>query len=178
MLQRCKDFLSSTTRPTFSVLLMFKNRSSAWVVRYYMNKKRPWLRNAERSKNAVWQLLETRQSIKGKRRLRATSKRNTQRLGDLQMVPFREKRISCLVSLAHYGSGVFAAKRSYLASTSCVEVFTSMFRLLAFITLVAEVRVRQSAIWSQSGVIGKCIQRLTAAHITLYQTLFLNPWYW
>jgi len=25
VLQRCKDFLSSTTRPTFSILLMFKN---------------------------------------------------------------------------------------------------------------------------------------------------------
>ena len=41
------------------------------------------------------------------------------------MIPFRTKRVRCLVSLAHNGSGVFGAKRLFLASMSCLKVFTS-----------------------------------------------------
>jgi len=48
------------------------------------------------------------------------------------MLPFREKRIRCLVSLAHNGSGVFGAKRPYLASQSCVEVFRTKFKAMSF----------------------------------------------
>jgi len=48
------------------------------------------------------------------------------------MLPFREKRIRCLLSLAHSGSGVFAATRLFLASTSCVEVFRSKSKAMSF----------------------------------------------
>jgi len=34
------------------------------------------------------------------------------------------------MSLAHNGSGVFGAKRHFLASTNCVKVFRSKFKLL------------------------------------------------
>jgi len=47
------------------------------------------------------------------------------------------------VSLAHNGSGVFGAKRLFLASTSYVKVFRSMFNATSFqgMHLVANVRV-------------------------------------
>jgi len=48
------------------------------------------------------------------------------------MLPFRAKRIRCLVPLAHNGSGVFGAKRPFLASTSCVKVFRSTFKAISF----------------------------------------------
>jgi len=48
------------------------------------------------------------------------------------MLLFRAKHIRCLVSLAHNGSGVFGAKRPYLASTSCVKVFRSKFKAMSF----------------------------------------------
>ena len=48
------------------------------------------------------------------------------------MLPFRAKRIRCLVRLAHNGSGVFGAKRLFLASMSCVKRFISTFRALSF----------------------------------------------
>jgi len=48
------------------------------------------------------------------------------------MLPFRAKRITCLVPLAHNRSGVFAAKRLFLASMSCVKVFRSTFRAMSF----------------------------------------------
>ena len=48
------------------------------------------------------------------------------------MLPFRAKRIRCLVPLAHIGSGVFGAKRPFLASMSCVKVFRSTFRAMRF----------------------------------------------
>jgi len=48
------------------------------------------------------------------------------------MLPFRAKRIRCLVPLAHIGSGVFGAKRLFLASMSCVKVFRSTFRAMRF----------------------------------------------
>jgi len=48
------------------------------------------------------------------------------------MLLFREKRIRCLVSLAHNGSGMSAAKRPFLASTSCVKVFRSKFKAMSF----------------------------------------------
>jgi len=49
------------------------------------------------------------------------------------MLPFRAKRIRCLVPLAHNRSGVFgAAKRTFLASMSCVKVFRSTFRAMSF----------------------------------------------
>jgi len=48
------------------------------------------------------------------------------------MLPFREKHIRCLVSLAHNGSGVFGAKRLCLASTSCVKVIKSKFKAMSF----------------------------------------------
>jgi len=34
--------------------------------------------------------------------------------------------------LAHNGSGVFGAKRLFLASMSCVKVFRNMFRAMTF----------------------------------------------
>jgi len=48
------------------------------------------------------------------------------------MLPFRTKRIRCLVPLAHNGSGVFGAKLLYLASMSCVKVFRSTFEAMSF----------------------------------------------
>jgi len=48
------------------------------------------------------------------------------------MLPFREKHIRCLASLAYNGSGVFGAIRPYLASTSCVKVFKSKFKAMSF----------------------------------------------
>jgi len=48
------------------------------------------------------------------------------------MLPFRTKRVSYLVSLAHNGSGVFGAKRFFLASMSCAKVFTSTFKAMSF----------------------------------------------
>ena len=48
------------------------------------------------------------------------------------MLPFRAKRIRCLVPLAHNESGVFGAKRLFLASMSCVKVFRSTFRAMSF----------------------------------------------
>jgi len=47
------------------------------------------------------------------------------------MLPFWTKRVRCLVSLAHNGSGVFGAKRLFLASMNC-EVFTSRFKAMSF----------------------------------------------
>jgi len=48
------------------------------------------------------------------------------------MLPFRAKRIRYLVPLAHNGSGVFGAKRLFLASMSCVKVFGSKFKAMSF----------------------------------------------
>jgi len=48
------------------------------------------------------------------------------------MLPFQAKRIRCLVPLAHNGSGVFGAKRLFLASMSCVKDFRSRFRAMSF----------------------------------------------
>jgi len=48
------------------------------------------------------------------------------------MLPFRTKWVRCFVSLAHYGSGVFGAKRDFLESTSCVKIFRSMFKAMSF----------------------------------------------
>jgi len=48
------------------------------------------------------------------------------------MLPFRAKRIRCHVPLAHNGSGVFGAKRLFLASMSCVKAFRSTFRAMSF----------------------------------------------
>ena len=42
------------------------------------------------------------------------------------------KYIRCILSLAHNGSGVFGAKRPYLASTSCVKVFKCKFKAMSF----------------------------------------------
>jgi len=47
------------------------------------------------------------------------------------MLPFRAKRIRCFVSLAHNRSGVFGAKRLFLASTSFVKVFRSMIKAMS-----------------------------------------------
>jgi len=65
--------------------------------------------------------------------MKITSLRDSlcQRWGDLWMLLFREKRIRCLVSLAHNGSGVSGAKRPYLAST---KVFRNNLRLWAFMS--------------------------------------------
>jgi len=51
------------------------------------------------------------------------------------MLPFREKRIRCLVSLAHNESGVFGAKRLFLASMNCVKVFRSKYTAMSFQSL-------------------------------------------
>jgi len=48
------------------------------------------------------------------------------------MLPFRAKHIRCLVSLAYNGSGVFGAKRLFLASMSCVKVSRSTFKAMSF----------------------------------------------
>jgi len=48
------------------------------------------------------------------------------------MLPFRAKRIRCLVPLAHSRSGVFGAKRLFLASKSCVKDFRSTFMAMSF----------------------------------------------
>jgi len=48
------------------------------------------------------------------------------------MLPFRAKRIRCLVPLAHNGSGVFRTKLLFLASMSCVKAFRSTFRAMSF----------------------------------------------
>jgi len=48
------------------------------------------------------------------------------------MQPFRAKRIRCFMSLAHNGSGVFGAKRIFLASTSCVKVFRNELKAMSF----------------------------------------------
>ena len=48
------------------------------------------------------------------------------------MLPFRAKRIRCLVPLAHNGSSVFGEKRLFLASMSCVKAFRSTFRAMSF----------------------------------------------
>jgi len=42
------------------------------------------------------------------------------------------KRIRCLLSLAHNGSGVFGAKQLFLASTSCVKIVRSRFKTMSF----------------------------------------------
>jgi len=42
------------------------------------------------------------------------------------------KQIRCLVPLAHNGSGVFVAKRLFLAFISCVKVFRSKFEAMSF----------------------------------------------
>ena len=48
------------------------------------------------------------------------------------MLPFLTKRVRCLVFLAHNGSGVFGAKRLFLASMNCVKRFRSTFKALSF----------------------------------------------
>jgi len=48
------------------------------------------------------------------------------------MLPFWGKRIRCLVPLTHNGSGVFGAKRLFLASMSCVKVFRRKFKAMSF----------------------------------------------
>jgi len=48
------------------------------------------------------------------------------------MLPFRTKRIRCLVPLAHNESSVFGAKRIFLASMNCVKVFRSTFKPMSF----------------------------------------------
>jgi len=48
------------------------------------------------------------------------------------MLPYLEKRIRYLVPLVHNGSGVFGAKRLFLASMSCVKVFRSTFKAMSF----------------------------------------------
>jgi len=62
------------------------------------------------------------------------NQRNT--TGEVATLPFRAKRIRCLVPLAHNGSGVFGAKRLSLASMSFVKVFRSKW-----LALFAKVRV-------------------------------------
>jgi len=52
------------------------------------------------------------------------------------MLLFRAKQIRCLVPLAHNGSGVFGAKRIFLASTSCAKAFRSSFRAMRFQNLL------------------------------------------
>jgi len=48
------------------------------------------------------------------------------------MLSFRAKRIRCLAPLANKGSGVFGAKRVFLASMNCVKVFRSTFKAMSF----------------------------------------------
>jgi len=67
------------------------------------------------------------------------------------------------VSLAHngFGSGVFGAMRLFLASTSCVKVFRSTFKAVSI----------QGLHWLQKfliGLVGRCVQHLTSAHMTHY----------
>jgi len=48
------------------------------------------------------------------------------------MLLFRAKRVRCLVHLAHNGSGVFGAKRLFLASMSCVKALRNTFKAMSF----------------------------------------------
>jgi len=48
------------------------------------------------------------------------------------MLPFRTKKVRCLKSLAHNGSGAFGTKRLFLASVNCVKVFRSTFKAMSF----------------------------------------------
>jgi len=48
------------------------------------------------------------------------------------MLLFRAKRVRCLVSLSHNGSGVFGAKRLFLVSMSCVKAFRSTLKAMSF----------------------------------------------
>jgi len=48
------------------------------------------------------------------------------------MLPFREKRIRCLVPLTHTGSGVFGAKQLFRAFMSCVKVLRSTCTAMSF----------------------------------------------
>jgi len=82
------------------------------------------------------------------------------------MLPFRAKRIRCLVPLAHNRSGVFGAKRLFLASMSCVKIFRSTFRAMSFQDL--HWLEKLSVIWSQSGLVGRNIRHLTSTHMTLH----------
>ena len=45
---------------------------------------------------------------------------------------FRAKRVRCLVSLSHNGSGVFGAMRLFLASMSCVKALRSTLKAMSF----------------------------------------------
>jgi len=45
------------------------------------------------------------------------------------MLPFRAKTDEVSVPLAHDGSGMFEAKRLFLAPTSCVKVLEASLRL-------------------------------------------------
>jgi len=51
------------------------------------------------------------------------------------MLSFLTKRVRCLVSLAHNGSGVFGAKRLFLSSMNCVKVVTTTFKAMSFQSL-------------------------------------------
>jgi len=60
---------------------------------------------------------------------------------------------------------------------NCVKVFRSTFKAsyeLSGLALVAEVRVLYNVIWSQSDLVGKCVQPLTRTHVTLYYNFWRN----
>jgi len=85
------------------------------------------------------------------------------------MLPFWIKRIRCLVPLAHNGSGVFGAKRLFLASISCVKAFRSTLRAMSFHDLHWLQTLRScKASFGAKVVLGRCIQNLTSTHMTLY----------
>jgi len=48
------------------------------------------------------------------------------------MLPFRAKHVRCLVPLGRNGSGVFGAKRLFLASMTCSKVCRSTFKAISF----------------------------------------------
>ena len=72
VLQRRKDFMSSTNRPTFSVLVKLRIGAAVGFLHHQVSNTTPWQRNAEQHKNAARHLLEARSSIKGKHRARTT----------------------------------------------------------------------------------------------------------
>ena len=66
------------------------------------------------------------------------------------------------MSLAHNGSGVFGAKRLFLAFTNCVKAFRSKFKAISFQVLHWLQKL------GQTGVVGMCIQLLNSTNMKLH----------
>ena len=89
------------------------------------------------------------------------------------MLSIRAKRIRCLVPLAHTGSGVFGAKRFFLASMSCVKVFRSTFRHRATETYLTERFV--TVLGAEPEVYRRILNTISSLGTTLLQSGTLIP---